>query len=246
MILSEQTILITGGNSGIGRFLVEKLSDQCVHIIVIDKKENNKFEGFNNISYYICDLTDYVSVTETFLKVFEIFPKISILINNAGLIYSEPLVNILSKKERRHSYEMWDATIKANLYTVFNVSSTLIDNMLKNKVKGLIINISSIAARGNPGQTSYSAAKAGVNALTYTWSKELAPFGIRVAGISPGFFDTESTRTALSQARIEKITQSIPLKRLGKLDEILLSLKFIIENDYLTGRLIELDGGLSL
>ena len=118
--------------------------------------------------------------------------------------------------------------------------------LLKNKVKGLIINISSIAARGNPGQTSYSAAKAGVNALTYTWSKELAPFGIRVAGISPGFFDTESTRTALSQARIEKITQSIPLKRLGKLDEILLSLKFIIENDYLTGRLIELDGGLSL
>jgi 3-oxoacyl-[acyl-carrier protein] reductase len=116
--------------------------------------------------------------------------------------------------------------------------------MIIRRKKGVIVSISSISANGNPGQSAYSAAKAGVNALTSTWAKELGPLGLRFAAIAPGFLDTPSTRAALSEAIIARLQQQVPLRKLGDVEHIFLALRHIIENDYLTGTVLEVDGGL--
>jgi 3-oxoacyl-[acyl-carrier protein] reductase len=118
--------------------------------------------------------------------------------------------------------------------------------MVTRRHKGAIINISSIAASGNVGQSAYSATKAAVNALTVTWSKELGMFGIRCNSIAPGFMDTPSTQNALSEAKIKQYQKNTPLGRLGKTEEILQALEFIIENDFYNGAVLQLDGGLKL
>jgi 3-oxoacyl-[acyl-carrier protein] reductase len=116
--------------------------------------------------------------------------------------------------------------------------------MLKRRTKGVVINLSSISANGNAGQSAYSAAKAGVNALTRTWAKELGGVGIRFVSIAPGFLDTPSTQTALSEAILTKLKQQIPLRRLGEVEHIYQAVRFIVENDYLNGTVLEVDGGL--
>jgi 3-oxoacyl-[acyl-carrier protein] reductase len=118
--------------------------------------------------------------------------------------------------------------------------------MAKHRVRGLIINISSIAAQGNIGQTAYSAAKAGIEAMTKVWSKELGMFKIRAVCIAPGFIETPSTHDSLSEAVIEKWKKQIPLGHLGALEEIGKTVAFAIENNYINGKIISVDGGLSI
>ena len=110
---------------------------------------------------------------------------------------------------------------------------------------GCIVNISSISRAGNIGQTNYSAAKAGVVALTTTWAKELARFGIRTGAIAPGFIGTEMVMSMKPEA-LDMMTKGIPLKRVGAPEEIASTVAFIMENDYFSGRVIEVDGGLRL
>jgi 3-oxoacyl-[acyl-carrier protein] reductase len=166
------------------------------------------------------------------------------LINNAGIIHSEPLVNILSRNDRVHSGDTWRKVMSADLDSVFFVTRRVVDQMLATRRKGIVISISSICAKGNPGQSAYSAAKAGVNALTQTWAKELGGMGLRFAAIAPGFIDTPSTRISLSESALARLQQQIPLRRLGDLESIFLAARHIIENDYLTGTVLEVDGGL--
>jgi 3-oxoacyl-[acyl-carrier protein] reductase len=104
--------------------------------------------------------------------------------------------------------------------------------------------MSSISARGNAGQSAYSAAKAGVNALTRTWAKELSGLGLRFVSIAPGFLDTSSTREALSDANLTKLKGQIPLRRLGEAEHVYQTVRFIVENDYVNGTVLEIDGGL--
>jgi 3-oxoacyl-[acyl-carrier protein] reductase len=111
--------------------------------------------------------------------------------------------------------------------------------------KGCIINISSLSKAGNMGQTNYSAAKAGVAAMTVTWAKELSRYGIRAAGIAPGFIATEMVKSMKPEA-LEKMAGMIPLKRLGEPEEIGKTALYILENDYFTGRTIEMDGGMRI
>jgi 3-oxoacyl-[acyl-carrier protein] reductase len=170
--------------------------------------------------------------------------KTDILINNAGLIHSEPLVNILAKESRVHSLHNWHKVIAANLHSVFNVTGLVVDRMVALRKKGVLINISSVSAKGNPGQSAYSAAKAGVNALTRTWAKELGSIGLRFVAIAPGFLDTSSTRHALSEPILAKLKQQIPLHRFGQVEHVYQTVRFIIENDYVNGTVIDVDGGL--
>jgi 3-oxoacyl-[acyl-carrier protein] reductase len=167
-----------------------------------------------------------------------------VLVNNAGLIQSAPLINMLEKNNRVHSAETWQQVLAANLSSVFYVTGHVVDHMLKRHKKGVVINMSSISANGNAGQSAYSAAKSGVNALTRTWAKELGGFGIRFVSIAPGFLDTPSTQKALSEAILTKLKQQIPLRRLGEVEHIYQAVRFIVENDYLNGTVLEVDGGL--
>ena len=249
MNLAESTILITGGGRGIGNYLALNLAKRAQKVIVIDKDEISisNIDKSTGISSYICDLTDPEKVEQTIEAIFNESGNVNVLINNAGLIHSELLLNILKKEDAKHSIENWKRTIDANLNSVFYVTLNVVHKMQQKRIKnGVIINVSSISAQGNTGQSAYAAAKAGVEALTKTWSKELAMFKIRSCAIAPGFYDTESTRSSLSENVLNKWEQSVPLKRLGRLEELLSGVNFIIENDYFNGKVLSLDGGLTI
>jgi len=246
--MEKKNILITGGAGCFGTQIAKSLfPDNKVVIIDVNDELLDSFKKENpGIIPYCCNLSDYSQVEKTINQIFEEHEKIDVLVNNAGMIYSAPLINILSRTDRKHSIEMWQKTMDANLNSLFYTSVCVADRMIAKRVRGLIINISSVSAYGNAGQSAYSAAKAAVNALTNTWSKELGMFNIRCAGIAPGFIDTESTRKAMSEAVIQKWEKSIPSKRLGRAEEVSDAVKFIINNEYFNGRIIELDGGLKI
>ena len=117
--------------------------------------------------------------------------------------------------------------------------------MIERQCQGCIINISSISRAGNMGQVNYSASKAGVEAMAVVWAKEFARYGLRSASIAPGFVGTEMVMAMKPEAR-EKLTSGIPLGRIGDPDEIASTVQFILENDYVSGRCFEIDGGLRL
>jgi len=248
MKIKGARVLITGGGSGIGRFLVERFVTEVADICVLELDEgrcDELREVFDSrVKVFSCDVTDPEAVDSTLNTIFKGNFEPDILINNAGIIHSEPLVNMLSKGDRVHSRESWRHVMSTDLDSVFFVTSRVVDRMLTSRIKGVVISISSISANGNPGQSAYSAAKAGVNALTFTWAKELGAMGLRFAAIAPGFIDTPSTRAALNEAVIARLQQQIPLRRLGNLESIYLAARHVIENDYVTGTVIEIDGGL--
>jgi len=166
------------------------------------------------------------------------------LINNAGVIHSQPLVNMLAKGDRVHSHDDWRRILAANLDSVFLVTGRVVDRMLSKRTKGVVVSVSSIAAKGNAGQSAYAAAKAGVNALTMTWAKELGAMGLRFVSVAPGFIDTPSTNAALSEATITKLKQQVPLRRLGDLESVYQAIRYAIENEYVNGTVLDVDGGL--
>lgn len=243
MNLQEQTVLVTGAASGFGNFLAIALSKICKQVVSIDISDA-QFEE-KNIVHYQCDLTKIEQVTEIIKEIYSKY-RVSVLINNAGKIHSEPLINLMSREDKRHSIANWDQMLQVNLSSVFYTSVNVAEQMMSKRIKGLIINVSSISAAGNPGQSVYAAAKAGVNALTSTWGQELAMFGIRTAGIAPGFFDTGSTHEALSKGVLDKVKKEIPLRRFGKPEELLSGVKYIIMNDFYNARVLEVDGGLKM
>lgn len=249
MNLSEANIFITGGASGLGRTMATHLYGRAAKVVVADRNVAALDELKKECPDMLCfctELTDYEAVGRMAADIFKEVGKLHVLVNNAGIIHSEPLVNILSRDNVKHSLENWHKTIDVNLNAVFYVTSHITEHMVKTRSKGVIINISSISSYGNMGQSAYSATKAALNALTVTWSKELAMFGIRSVAIAPGFIDTPSTRAALTEARITAYKNATPLRRMGSTEELLHSVVFIIENDFYNGTILNLDGGLKL
>jgi len=247
--LSDAEVLVTGGGRGIGRHLVERLVSDARRVVVFERDENatsDLLRDYPAVKCYTCDVTDPEAIKAVVATMLEDGIDLDILVNNAGLIYSAPLVNMLEKSDRVHSVQTWQDVLAANLSSVFYVTGPIVDQMLKRRKKGVVISISSISAGGNPGQGAYSAAKGGVNALTRSWAKELGALGIRFAAIAPGFLDTPSTRAALSEAIITKLTQQIPLRRLGAAENVYQAVRFVVENDYVSGTVLEIDGGLVL
>jgi 3-oxoacyl-[acyl-carrier protein] reductase len=248
MEVSQSKILITGGGRGIGNFIANGLLEKSARVIIVDKDEKliNDLPSHEKLIKYQCDITDSAAVEKLVNRIFETDGGINVCINNAGIIHSEPLVNILSRAEKKHSIINWQKVIDVNLNAVFYVTSNVAEKMISKKQKGVVINISSISAQGNIGQSAYAASKAAVEALTKTWSKELGMFKIRCACIAPGFFDTPSTRESLTENMLSKWQKTVPIARLGELKELLSAVEFIIENEYFNGKVLALDGGLNL
>lgn len=238
---SERLIaVVTGGAGDLGKDIVSKLESNGIVVYVIDLKEPESDR------HYKVDLCDEQEVEKVISDIINKEGKINVLVNNAGVIHSEPLINITNQDSMRHSYTNFSKYLKLNLDTTFIVSSIIAEKMVQKRTKGVIINMSSISAVGNAGQSAYSAAKAGVEALTKTWSKELGVFGIRSVGIAPGFIDTNSTSHALNENIISHIKKNTPLRKLGKVDNISETVLFAISNDYLNGTVINVDGGLTI
>lgn len=238
-------VLITGGGRGIGRHLVERFRDEQAHVGVLEFDQAAVSELTElGASAWQCDVADADAVDAALKKVCDSGFAPDVLINNAGIIHSEPLVNLMSRGDRVHSRSSWKRVIETDLDSVFFVTSRVVEQMISRRSKGIVISISSISANGNAGQSAYAAAKAGVNALTKTWAKEFGPLGFRFAAIAPGFLDTTSTRAALSESILDRLRQQIPLRRFGDVENIFQAARFIVENDYVNGAVLDIDGGL--
>ncbi len=172
--------------------------------------------------------------------------RLDVMVNNAGIIKDGLLIKAKEGVVTgKMGLEQWRAVIDVNLTGVFLCGREAAERMIKLGHGGLIINISSISKCGNAGQTNYSAAKAGVTAMAVVWAKELARYGIRAASIAPGFTKTDLL-SGMPPEMLEKVTAPVPLRRLALPEEIGHAAVFIAENDYFTGRAIDVDGGLRL
>ena len=239
--MSEKLALITGASRGIGKACAIELAKAGYDIAVnyagnVDAAnktvEELKALGVQAEAFKF-DVSDKEEAQKGVEAVIEKFGRIDVLVNNAGITRDGLFM--------RMSAENWDAVINTNLSSAFYVSQPVVKVMMKQR-SGAIVNMSSVVGvSGNAGQANYSAAKAGLIGLTKTLAKELGSRGIRVNAIAPGFINTDMTK----DLDTSKFTDFIPLKRLGEPEDIAKAVKFLVADaDYVTGQVLEVDGGL--
>jgi 3-oxoacyl-[acyl-carrier protein] reductase len=249
MNLRGKQIIVTGGVNGLGRAMVDKLLALEASVTVFDINVAGLDELRKQrpeVNCVECDVSEYQQVVKATTGYHEELGAADVLINNAGILYSAPLVKISSAGTEKHDVAMWNKVLAADLTSVFYMTSCVVEKMIATRTKGVIVNIGSVSAAGNAGASAYSAAKAGVHALTAAWAKELSPIGIRVVAVAPGFIETESTKAAMSEAALQETIKRVPLRRLGKPEEIAAGVLSVIQNDFFSGKVFELDGGLVL
>ena len=249
MDLRGKQIIVTGGASGLGRAIVDKLvSLECrVAVFDIDDAGLAALQTAQPAIHCVtCDVSNYEQVSAATEKFFADHGAADVLINNAGILYSEPLIKFTDDGVKIHSPESWDRVLRTNLNSVFYMTVAVVEKMVTTRTKGVVVNIGSVSSAGNPGASAYSAAKAAVHALTRAWAAELGLMGIRVIAIAPGFMDTDSARAATSETALRETIKRVPLRRLGKVDEVAAAAVAAIENDFFNGKVFELDGGLTL
>jgi 3-oxoacyl-[acyl-carrier protein] reductase len=238
--------LVTGGANGLGLAIASHLHALGAKVAVADRDADALASLPKQFVRHQVNVTEPSSVKAAVEAIVAELGKIDILVNNAGVISSEPFVNLLNPAAMMHDYDRFRHAIIANLDSVFIVTSAVVESMVARRSKGVIVNISSISACGNEGQTAYSAAKAGVNAMTATWSKELGRWGIRCNAVAPGFIGTDSTRRSLSDEALKHIKANTPLRRLGEAHEVALAVASLIENDFVNGVILNVNGGLTI
>ena len=253
MQIENNTFVITGAAQGLGEAISISLARRGARLALLDVNAQRLDQTLDNCKQagsdcyaFTCDVSDETSVRRCFTSVEEHLGPIIGLVNNAGILRDGMLVKVKDGEiVDRLSLEQWQQVIDINLTGVFLCGREAATSMIRNESGGVIINISSISRAGNIGQSNYAAAKAGVAALTTTWAGELARYGIRCAAIAPGVFETEMVASLKPEAH-ERITSAVPLKRTGNVDELAQTVEYLIENDYFSGRILELDGGLRL
>lgn len=253
MDLKGKVIVITGAAQGLGQKMAEKVAACGANVALTDLdqvklKDTVRLcaKAGGKAKDYECDVTDERAVVTLFDHARRDLGRIDGVINNAGIVSDGLLVKVQDGKVRKKmSLEDFHKVIAVDLRGVFLCGREAAVHMIEGGHGGVIINVSSISRAGNVGQTNYSAAKAGVAAMTVTWSKELAAYNIRVAGLAPGFCDTRLT-SKMPPKILERTISTIPLKRLARPEEVADAALFILKNDYYNGRILEIDGGLRL
>ena len=253
MQIKGAVIAITGGAQGLGQAMALNLAAQGAKLALIDLDEEKLQATLELVKkaggdghYYLANVSNEAIVESTFEQIAKDFGTLDVLINNAGITRDGLLVKAKDGEiTGKMSLSNWQQVIDVNLTGVFLCGREAAAQMIKLGSKGVIINISSISRAGNMGQTNYAAAKAGVVAMTVAWGKELSRYGIRTGAIAPGFVATDMV-SAMPEEVLGKITAGIPLKRLGQPNEIAHTARYIIENDYFSGRVVECDGALRI
>ena len=243
--MEKKIIIITGASRGIGREIAKTLAREGYTIIANynkSEKEAQKLkkelqEENKERDIYKANIANEEETQEMIKYVIKKYKKIDVLINNAGIDKIQ-LVTEVTKKD-------WDEIINTNLYGTFYISQQAAKNMIQNK-QGKIINISSIWGQiGASMEVVYSISKAGVDGLTKALAKELGPSGIQVNSIAPGFIKTEMNSN-FNEQEINEIKDEIPLQKLGECTDIAKCVKWLIEDNYVTGQVIAINGGWSI
>src|SRR6185437_933890 len=221
MKLPGKTVVITGAGRGIGRALAERLGRDGGHIALLDVNPEDLRATRQALEGEGVRARDYTVDVAT---------EAAVIKAKDGVIAG------------KMSLAQWQAVLNVNLTGVFLCGREAAQRMIELGNGGVIINISSVSRHGNVGQSNYSAAKAGVAALAVVWAKELARHGIRAAAIAPGGVRTEILST-MRPEMLEKLIAPVPLKRLAEPAEIADAAAFVIENEFFTGRCLDIDGG---
>jgi 3-oxoacyl-[acyl-carrier protein] reductase len=247
MRLKDQVAVVTGGSRGIGRAIVQALAAEGAKVAFVYRGSEQAAESLvqelrgtpTTVQALKCDVTNLDAAQQLVEQVEKEWGPIRILVNNAGIIKDDLFV--------RMEPAAWDAVVRTNLGGTYNFCRAVAFNMMRQR-QGRIINVSSVAAdRANPGQTNYAASKGAINAFTRALAVELASRGVTVNAIAPGFVETEMTEAVRNKAG-DLIKKMIPMKRLGKPEDIARVVVFLASPDagYITGQVITVDGGLSL
>lgn len=237
--------VITGGTRGIGKQIALELAQNGYDIATNYRTENDDLKDLINqveelgvkINTYKCDVSNFENTEEFIKNVISDFGKIDVLINNAGITKDGLLMRM--KKED------FEDVIDVNLVGIFNITRNVIPYMIKAK-GGRIVNISSVVGvSGNAGQTNYSASKAGIIGFTKSLAKEVASRNITVNAVAPGFIQTKMTDVLKDEVK-DEILKQIPLKRFGTTEDVAKTVKFLVSEDssYITGQVINIDGGM--
>ena len=240
--MENKVILVTGASRGIGRAIAKELALDGNIVIANYNKSTEKAQELKNelqkenieIDLYKADVSKRTEVENMIDYIIQKYKKIDVLVNNAGI----DLVKLFTEV----TDDDWNYVINNNLYSVFCVSQAVSKHMINAKC-GLIINISSIFGQiGASCESIYAVSKAGIDGLTKSLAKELSLSNIRVNSIAPGLIDTEMNND-LSEEDIKNVELEIPLKRIGKTEEIAKTVKMLMECDYITGQVIAVNGG---
>ncbi len=254
MDIQDKVIVITGAARGLGEAMALGLADKGARLALVDLDS----EGLENTRRqcqqkgveartYPVNIANEDAVVGLFDDVVGDFGALHGLVNNAGITRDSMLVKAKDGKiVSKMSLAQWQAVIDVNLTAVFLCGREAAARMIELGVdEGVIVNISSIARAGNFGQSNYSAAKAGVAAMATTWAKELARYNIRAAAIAPGVIETEMVRQMPAEV-LNQMKRVVPLARMGTPGHIAQTLEFILENDYVSGRVFEIDGAFRI
>ena len=240
-----KTVIVTGGSRGIGAAIVKELAKEQYNIVLnynnseeAAKQIKEELEDRNiKIEIFKADVSKREEVKELVKFTLNKFKNIDVLINNAGIDQIKPFMDITE--------EEWNNIMQVNLNSVFYCSQEVLENMIHNK-KGCIINISSIWGRiGASCEVHYSSSKAAIDGLTKALAKEMGPSNIRVNSIAPGIIETEMNKD-LNGEDLKEIINQIPLGRIAKPEDIAKSIKWLIEDEYVTGQVISVDGGWNI
>jgi 3-oxoacyl-[acyl-carrier protein] reductase len=253
MQIEGKTVFVTGAGRGLGAAMARRFAELGADLALVDLDaagldavaESCRALG-RRAETYSASVADEGQISAVFDRVVADFGRLDCMIANAGILRDGLLVKVKDGAVvGKLSLEQWQAVIDVNLTGVFLCGREAAERMIKLGNPGCIINISSLSRVGNFGQSNYSAAKAGVSALTVVWAKELARYRIRVNAIAPGFIKTEMV-ASMKPEILAKMAAGIPVQRLGEPSEIADTAAFIVQNDYLNGRVLEIDGGQRL
>ena len=253
MQLNDKVVAVTGGGRGIGKAIAGAFAARGARIALLDLNVADlEFAQAElatrgaRVTTASANVADETQVVQALDAVVGTFGRLDVMVNNAGVTKDALLVKVKDGAVvGKMSLAQWQAVIDVDLTGVFLCGREAAERMIRLGNGGAIINISSISRAGNYGQTNYSAAKAGVAAMTVVWAKELSRFGIRTGSIAPGFTRTDIL-ASMTPETLEKVTAPVPLKRLGLPEEIAQAAVFIAENDFFTDRCVDVDGGLRL
>ncbi len=252
MIIKDNVFVITGAAGALGFEMAKDLASAGGKLALVDMNPQGLDQAVTSLQEYNVEIRSYTAnvaieaeVVALFDSIQEDFGQIDGLVNNAGITRDALLVKHKDGKTKKMTLDAWQQVIDVNLTGVFLCGREAAAKMVEAGRPGVIVNISSISRDGNIGQSNYSAAKAGVAALTATWGKELARYGVRVGAVAPGFVNTQMVQS-IPEKVLDKLIEEIPLRRLAEPTEIAHTVRYIIENDYFTTRVIAIGGGMQV